>query len=216
MDLTYWLGLVGLLVAATILTEVFVHQIVRSFGVSRINMRSLVRWVAVFGGLLVLAFLHLPFMQLVFVGLFAVSAGTDFETTYLPPDWYVYGCTALNIGVAYLSGVEAFRAVVVTQALCFGLAVFLAYLGAWAGGDVKLLMQYGAAAGSLPIAGVALVIEQLFRIGYLMLLYVVKLVTHRNSSVAWARTKSASIGPHGGVAFAGLILALAFAGRIQI
>jgi hypothetical protein len=208
MTWLFWLG-IGL--AANLLAEAFIRQNLQAPIVQHMSIaRSRVRWAVVPAGLCLCAWSGLSTPGIVFVALFAVTAAVDFETSYLPPDWYLYGCTAANIAIAWFAGPDVFRGVVVTQAICFALAVVLAYAGAWAGGDVKLMMQYGASAGALATAGIAMLIEQVLRVVFVLFALAKGLAMWRGLRPAWAAAKQASVGPHGGVAFVGLVCAIAW------
>ena len=130
MNWTYLLTVAVFVMVANLLAGLFLGKITTRYSVVRSALLTIVRWVAIAVGLGLLYVLGVQLITLGFIALFAVSAGVDFESTYLPPDWFVYGCVVLNIVVAAMQGGEVLRGVIVTQAICFGLAVFLAYLGA--------------------------------------------------------------------------------------
>lgn len=83
--------------------------------------------------------------------LFSISAATDFETSLLPPDWFLYGSVVIAMILAVLSGGwPALRDVAVAQAFCFAIVTLgVAFLNLCDSGDIKLAMQFGALCGSL-------------------------------------------------------------------
>jgi Flp pilus assembly protein protease CpaA len=82
---------------------------------------------------------------------FSVTAATDFEQRWLPPNSFMFASVIASIGLGYLaSGFWGMRDVLVTQAICFALATLsVALFGHMDSGDIKVAMQFGAACGSL-------------------------------------------------------------------
>ncbi len=117
---------------------------------SRRWLRGL-RWVCITAAVIGLALLHASLPTLIAFTLFSITAATDLESTYLPPDAFVLGSAALSLGLAFIqSGWPGLRDAVVAEAMCFVVLVFVvAFTGVCDSGDIKLGMQFGAAAGSL-------------------------------------------------------------------
>ena len=117
---------------------------------SRRCLRGL-RWVSATTALIGLALLHASLPTLIAFALFSVTAATDLESTYLPPDAFVLGSATLGLGLAFIqSGWPDLRDAVVAEAMCFAVLVFVvAFTSVCDSGDIKLGMQFGAAAGSL-------------------------------------------------------------------
>ena len=116
-----------------------------------IRLRCL-RWISCLLGCGVISGLGLPISVVLLFGLFSVSAATDFETSVLPPDGFIYGAVLVSMAVGWIqSGWAGFWQVALAQAACFSVIVLaVRYLGACDSGDIKLGMQFGAMCGSLP------------------------------------------------------------------
>jgi len=116
-----------------------------------IRLRCL-RWISCLLGCGVISGLGLPISVVLLFGLFSVSAATDFETSVLPPDGFIYGAVLVSMVVGWIqSGWAGFWQVALAQAACFSVIVLaVRYLGACDSGDIKLGMQFGAMCGSLP------------------------------------------------------------------
>ena len=117
---------------------------------SRRWLRGL-RWVSCTAALIGLVLLHASLPTLVVFTLFSITAATDLESTYLPPDAFMLGSTTLGLGLAFIqSGWPGLLDAVVAEAMCFAVLVFVvAFTGVCDSGDIKLGMQFGVAAGSL-------------------------------------------------------------------
>lgn len=116
------------------------------------------RWLLCVLGLVWLAWWQSSFTSLLLFGLFSVTAATDFETHYLPPDAYLYFCVVVSLSVAFLTrGPMGLRDAVVAEACAFVVVTFAALFGALDSGDIKVAMQLGAACGSLSLANIAVV-----------------------------------------------------------
>lgn len=109
------------------------------------------RWAGCLAGCSALGGLGLSFEVVLLCGLFSVTAATDFETTILPPDWFVYGSVLASFIVGFMrGGWLGFSHVVLAQAACFaGVVLAVRFVGLCDSGDIKLGMQYGAVCGSL-------------------------------------------------------------------
>jgi hypothetical protein len=150
-------------------------------------------------------------IRLLLVALFGVSASTDLETCYLPPDWFVYGATVAGcVGGYALGGVSGLRDAVVAQAVCFTVMMYgILLAGVADSGDIKLLMQYGAACGALPVVGVGITIEFALRLAILVTMIVATAVVRRQPWREAFRRVAGLKHPHGPVAWVGLLAALA-------
>lgn len=199
--------MLGLL--SNVMTELFLAcELKRPFTVlDHVHKRiRLIRWVICMAGFLLIGLFHLSPIKLPLLALFSVSAATDFETTYLPPDWFVYGSTAAGLLAGYVTGgIGGLRDVVVAQAVCFAMMVFAVLLANAAdSGDVKLLMQYGATCGSLVAVGIGITTEVVVRVGLLIAVFAATLVAKRNVSFAFSRAVGIRA-PHGPIAWIGLL-----------
>ncbi len=128
------------------------------------RMKHRLRWVACFAALLMAALaLHMTALRLLLLALFSVTAATDFEHKRLPWDWFLYGSTALGIVVGFWeSGPTGFRDAVIAQAIFFGMMTLTVVIsGSAAGGDIKMMMQYGAASGHIVLAMAGLLLGTL-------------------------------------------------------
>lgn len=117
-----------------------------------LHVRRLVRCLAAIVALLVLAFAGWPVPRLVAAGLMTVTAATDFECRILPPDAFVYGAAAAGCAATLAAGgAPGLVDAVATQAVCFALTTLSVLLfRATDPGDIKAMMQFGAACGSMP------------------------------------------------------------------
>ena len=141
--------------------------------------RRLLRWVLCCASVIVLAlFTHLNTPQLILATLFSITAATDFECKRLPWDWFLYGSVIAGIGVAYGShGWLGFRDAVIAQAILFAaMTLTVIFLRQTAGGDIKMMMQYGAACGNITLAMTGIVISGL---AMLAVSLIFRLITHR-------------------------------------
>ncbi len=166
----------------------------------------LARWVVSMIGLVLVGLFHPSPIKLPLLALFNVSAGTDLETTFLPPDWFLYSSTVAGLLVGYaVGGVGGLRDAVVAQAVCFAMMIFAVLLANAAdSGDIKLLMQYGAACGSLTAVGIGIALECVVRLGLLLAVFSIALVTKRNVPFAFSRALGVRA-PHGPIAWIGLL-----------
>lgn len=199
--------MLGLL--SNVMAELFLaFELKRPFTVlDRVHKRiRLIRWLICMIGFLLIGLFHPSPLRLSLLALFSVSAATDFETTYLPPDWFVYGSTMAGLLVGYMTGnVIGLRDAVVAQAVCFAMLVFAVLLANAAdSGDVKLLMQYGTACGSLVAVGIGVTVEFVVRVGLLIAVFAATLVAKQNVPFAFSRAVEIRA-PHGPIAWIGLL-----------
>jgi Type IV leader peptidase family len=145
---------VGLALCANMLADYILHTdfggVFRPTTRTR-KLKRVIRWVTVIVSILLcMGVFRIGTVGLVAIASFAVTAATDFESRRLPPDLYLYGSTVLCIALAGQSG---WMHAIFSQAFFFALmTATVVLLGATAGGDIKAMMHYGAAAGALPIA----------------------------------------------------------------
>jgi hypothetical protein len=118
------------------------------------------RWLLTTLGLVAATLAGLSLWQLVVLGLLAVSAGTDLEHLRLPPSAYIYTATVIGVVAAFLqTGWDGAREAIVAQTVWFALMTLtVMLLRRTAGGDIKLMMQYGAACGNLPLSLIGMII----------------------------------------------------------
>ena len=92
-------------------------------------------------------------LQLILATLFAVTTAADFECKRLPWDWFLYGSVIVGMAVGYWTrGWPGFRDVVIAQAILFAaMTLTVIFLGRTAGGDIKMMMQYGAACSNVAL-----------------------------------------------------------------
>ena len=159
---------------ANALCERFLVELGLSWGAISRQARWLrvVRWVGVVLGCVVAVWLAEPAVWLgrvVGVAMFSVSAGCDLESHHVPPDWFTLGGTVAMVGVwGVVAGWEGAAGALLAQALCYGVMTFgIAAFKFAAGGDVKLMMQYGAVVGSVSGVGLAFVVEWVVRVVWL-------------------------------------------------
>jgi hypothetical protein len=204
------LGLISNLVAELFLT-LDLGQPFSSLSPSRRRLR-ITRWVISWLGLILVSATGLSPVRLLLVALFGISASTDLETRYLPPDWFIYGATFAGcLGGYALGGVSGLRDAVVAQAVCFTVMVFgILLAGVADSGDIKLLMQYGTACGALPVVAVGTTIEFAVRLAILVTMVVATAVVRRQPWREAFRRVAGLKHPHGPVAWVGLLAALAF------
>ena len=114
----------------------------------------MLRWVIAIAGLCLGHVFGLAPLQLVVLSLLSVTAGTDFEHLRLPPGAFLYAATVAGVCAAYwLYGLPGLQHALLAQAVWFALMTLsVMLLRRTAGGDIKVMMQYGAACGSLSIS----------------------------------------------------------------
>lgn len=163
------------------------------------HMLRLLRWLSIMAGHAAVALLHPSAIVQVNLALFSVTAATDLESRRIPPDAFTYCAVALACALDWASGgAFGLRDVIVAQALCFAAMVLaVMFFNAADAGDVKVLMHFGAACGSLTVVGAGIVVETALRV--LVLLVALGL---RGRPALRLRL------PHAPFAWAGLVLAL--------
>lgn len=208
------LGLIYLLLglAADVAADVILRVRYRtSFRLDTPRKRALRvgRWGLVLGGMLILAASHVPPRFALPIALLSVSGATDAEHFRLPPSAYLYASVVISLVIAYgADGLPALIDALIAEAVMYATAIFaVVVLGATAGGDIKVAMQYGASSAGLAAAfnGIALA-----TVGVLVPLGVVTLLVARRlpryipmASFLWAAAMIAvTLGGHFGV-FAG-------------
>lgn len=114
------------------------------------NTIRVLRWLGVGAGSMLVATI-IPLIDLIVFCLFTISAATDFETKYLPPDSFTVGGVIAGISLtAWQRGVLGLRDVLVAQAVCFAVTVFaVALFNLCDSGDIKLAILFGVACGDL-------------------------------------------------------------------
>ena len=117
----------------------------------------ILRWVGVLVGMLLLGAIQIHWSTMLVIALLTVTASTDFETKFLPPDHFVYGSTVLGgMSACFTHGPIGLRDAVIAQAFCFAVATLgVALFNLSDSGDIKLAMQFGAACASLPMVAFA-------------------------------------------------------------
>lgn len=117
----------------------------RTFRIARWSVSSLV--------LALLSGFGLTAPVLIAIALFTVTAATDFECRTLPPDWFIYGAVVAGVLAHGLSGgLDGLATAAATQAMCFALTtISVLVLRNTDPGDIKAMMQFGAACGSLSV-----------------------------------------------------------------
>jgi hypothetical protein len=175
---------------------------------SRRRLRML-RWAICVLGFGLLGLVNPSVVALIALALFSVTAATDFETRRIPPDWFTYGSVVVLCGLGFaVGGLSGFRDVVVAQALCFAVMVLAVVLARAASpGDIKVLMQYGAACGSLPAVIVGLIAETLLRLGLVACLVAQALGVQGDRRGTLMRGLHIRL-PHAPVAWFGVLAAL--------
>ena len=173
---------VGMGLLANLIAEWFLRiDIPRLYGGSFVRARPsrLFRWLAISAGCVAFTLCsHQPdqptgvlFIRFIPFTLLSVTAATDLETRFLPPDWFTAGSVIAGVVVAGTqSGIEGAIQATLAQGLCFALMTLAVVMGGnTAAGDIKLMAQLGATAGSanavfaglLAAGGVAAVIAVL-------------------------------------------------------
>ena len=191
----------ALAILANLLADPFLKRIQTEFGYTGNMPLRRLRWMCVATALPILAALHIPFSALIAVALLSITAATDLESSYLPPDAFTLGSTIICLMLSFVqSGWLGLRDAVVAQAICFAVMVFVVtFTSACDSGDIKLAMQFGAAAGSLTNVFVGVMAMWLT----MMLLLVIQFV--RSRSVTSLSRLRLPLGP---IAWAGLVVAL--------
>jgi prepilin signal peptidase PulO-like enzyme (type II secretory pathway) len=195
-------------IAAELLLVIDLKHPLASLDPTHRRMR-VVRWLACMAGSLLIGFINPSPAKLILFALFSVSAATDFETSLLPPDWFIYGATLAGLAAGFITGgLPGLRDTVVAQAVCFAFMVLAVLLANAAdSGDIKLLMQYGAACGSLYGVGIGIASEFAVRFGILVVAFLGLWFVRRSGTAAF-RDLSQLRTPHGPIAWIGLALAI--------
>jgi len=118
----------------------------------------------------------------------------------------VYGSVAVGLAAGFLTGnVAGLRDAVVAQAVCFAMMVFaVLFANAADSGDIKLLMQYGATAGSISAVGIGIAVEFVVRVGILVAVCIQFWIQQHDLSSAFSAASRARV-PHGPIAWVGLV-----------
>lgn len=172
---------------------------------------TLVRWLGNFGAFVTLAFATRSVWSVITLVPLAVSSATDLESRRVPPDAFTYGSAVMLLAAALVfGGPEAFRDMAVAQVIAFATGIFLATFGVMAGGDVKLLMQWGCACGALPVLFASFLVQTGLRVVVMSALFIGGLcrLPAREAFRAAGRHRS----PHGPFAFASIVIALCLFG----
>ena len=150
--LTVLIGLVANLTAVFVLATRYRTSF--QLGTSARKIKRGMRWVVSVAGLVIASMLGLTLLQIFVLGLLTVTAATDFEHQRLPPSWFLYTATIIGvIAATFTAGWIGLRNAVIAQAIWFALMTLtVMLLRRTAGGDIKVVMQYGAACGNLPIS----------------------------------------------------------------
>jgi hypothetical protein len=132
------------------------------------------RWLLIWLGLITAAHFipsSSPLIKLLPLTLFSISAATDLETKFLPPDAFVYGGVLIGCAVAFLTdGPIGLCIAIAAQALCFALwTLGVAFFNLCDAGDIKLAMQFGAACGSLASVAIAGIVVWLAACGVVLM-----------------------------------------------
>lgn len=169
----------------------------------------IMRWIICLAGFGFVSLFDPSPIALLALVLFSITAATDLETRRIPPDWFTYGSVvALCLAAFFSGGLLALRDVVVAQALCFVAMVLAIVLArAASAGDVKVLMQYGAACGSLPAVMLGLIAETALRLALFAGIVVRALGVHGDRRAALTRGLRVRL-PHAPVAWVGVVAAL--------
>jgi hypothetical protein len=189
---------IGANAVAELLLSCELHMPWRALGVGARWLRVL-RWVALLAGQGALAWRGIGMFAQINVALFAIMAATDLESRTIPPDLLTYGAVLLACVFGLTTGgVDGLRGVVVAQALCFSaMLVAVLFFNAADAGDIKVLMHYGAACGSLAVVGIGVIAETVLRAIVLL--------------IAFARLGKPAAAlrlPHAPFAWVGLLFAL--------
>ena len=147
---------VGLGMLANLLTEYFLSDDLQLpfFRLESAGQRfRIVRWGIVLVGMLGLGLAQISLSGLLIMALLTVTAATDLETKFLPPDRFVYGSTVFGVLSAWFThGSMGLRDAVIAQGFCFAVVTLgVALFNVCDSGDIKLAMQFGAACGSLAL-----------------------------------------------------------------
>jgi hypothetical protein len=120
----------------------------------------ILRWIIAIFGLCLAHAVGLASLQILVIGLLTVTAGTDVEHLRLPPSPFIYAATLAGVLTAYwVNGVAGLQHAIVAQAVWFALMTLsVMLLRRTAGGDIKVVMQYGAACGSLSISFIGMLL----------------------------------------------------------
>ena len=206
--------------AANVVAELFLaidlHHPYRLLSVPAKRLRW-ARWLLCPSGLFLAGLFNQSPFALTNLALFTVTAATDLETKCIPPDWFTYGCVVLA-GVLGLvaNGVVGLRDVVVAQAICFAIMVTaVIFAHAAAGGDVKVLMQYGASCGTLSLDVVGIAVETAVRVVIITFASIWAIAHGRH----WHRTVHNVLHmrlPHAPVAWLGVLSAIVVAGIVGV
>ncbi len=195
-------------VGAEVLLGMEMRRPYRSLNLRR-RMLRLARWVACSLGFLLLACFNASAIVLIAFALFSVTASTDLETQRIPPDGFIYGAVSILIALAFITGgLTSLRDIVVAQAMCFVVMVLaVAFARAASPGDIKVLMQYGATCGSLPVVIGGLLAETVLRLG--LLVCIIGRAMRMKDDRRGAITRGLHVRlPHAPVAWVGVLAAL--------
>jgi hypothetical protein len=197
-------------VLANIICDEFLADLGQTWG--SLNQRKLWlrlgRWLAMIAGCVVALGTSDPteaHARMIGVALFGVVAGCDLESSHVPPDWYTIGGTVGMVCAWGLAGgVKRMGDAALAQAFCYGIMVFgITVFRVAAGGDIKLMMQYGAALGAIPAVGWAFAIEWVVRVVW-MFGWAIR-VSARNGIDEMVRLGRDLRAPHGPFAWLGVM-----------
>lgn len=199
------LGL-GMGLAANLAAEAFLaHDAHMRLPFASLDRRQraarLARWGVLCVALAMLAWLGTPLHTLVLIALLGITAATDAECRVLPPDAFVYGAAAAGVlAHGFASGLPALADAAIAQAMCFSLTTLSVLLFRNTDpGDIKAMMQFGAACGSLPAVFSAVMGQALVAAVLVAFAFVIARRVPRQLPLAT-------------LAWAGLVLAAAHAG----
>ncbi len=169
------------------------------------------RWLVVIAALLIPEF---ALATRVGLALFAVSAGQDLESRRVPPDAYLYAATAICVVLAGLTdGPTGALTAFAAQAICYGLCVLaVRYTGIFAGGDIKLAMQFGALCGTFSVLGNAAYLAGIAMAAAVLLTALLQLAQRRTLRTALQRAQTLRL-PLGPFLWLGAFGALLLAAR---
>jgi hypothetical protein len=167
------------------------------------------RWAVCSLGFGLLGCFNPSVLPLIAFTLFSVTAATDLETRRIPPDWFTYGSVLVLSALAWMAGgVPGLRDVIVAQTLCFvGMVLAVVLARAASPGDIKVLMQYGATCGSLPVVMAGLLVETFLRLGLVLCIAGNALRVQGDRRGALSRGMRIRL-PHAPVAWFGVLVAL--------
>jgi len=119
-----------------------------------VKVPTWLRYVGVAGLMILFAYLDpttITIPRLILFALFTLPALTDFETRYLPPDTYTYSAVLSSLALqTCVNGIDGLTQALLAETLCFVLATLsVITLRATDPGDIKVMMQFGAACGTL-------------------------------------------------------------------